>query len=49
MLLKVNAESPEKVRLMQWEKIGGDLCLDMAEFCFRSKRSSQAKTDAHTE
>lgn len=27
------------------EKIIGDPCLDMAEFYFRSKRGSQAKTD----
>lgn len=28
---------------MQWEKIGDDPGLGVAEFCFRSKRGSQTK------
>lgn len=28
---------------MQWEKIGDDLCLDMAEFYLRSKEAAKLK------
>lgn len=43
LFLKVLLESPYKVRFMQWEKIGDDLCLDMAEFYLRSKEAAKLK------